>query len=157
MRKETRERRERFFAEYERCGDGARAAVAAGYDKRLASATAQRLLSATEAKNVGAGKGVAGQHPSPVDPVDLPEPLELVAVTREMVVSGLYAEARSKGKESSQASRIKAWELLAKVLGLLGQSGPSGDEADEPFMVRFDIRLDEELPVSAGCEMEAGR
>ncbi len=227
MRKGTKERQERFFAEYERCGDGARAAVAASYDERLAAFTAGRLL---EAK-ARAGEGVALPRPlppggnGPLDPrssgvgrfaeslddtisclegfqdqshaqsaqpalehPQAPEPTAtqhrgsrassrpggersgegqspspatppVTNVTREMVVSGLYEEASGEGKDPGQANRIKAWELLAKVLGLLGQSGQSGrsgDEADEPLLVRFDIRLDDEAQ-AAGSDGEAGR
>lgn len=195
MARGASERRERFFHEYEHCGDGVQAALRAGYSERMADFTARRLLreqaahKGADGKQVGekqaarrqtvepqaGGKPVEGRaravsdddqtarteqfrprvQSAPAEPEGSRAAcsgIEIVAVTRDMVLSGLYAEATSQGKESSQTCRVKAWELLARALGLIGAAGQAGqsDESVEPLVLRFDIHLDEP-------EIEAGR
>jgi len=146
-----------FFREYKLCGDGPQAAIRAGYAPRMAAAMARRLLDrepstldsekceAQGDHRPGVERRGEEQSPSPLE-TGLPEAVEhpgFKDVTRDMVVSGLYTEASDRSKESSQTCRLKAWELLAKVLGLMGQSGSAGQagEAQEPMVVRFDLRL----------------
>lgn len=62
-----------------------------------------------------------------------------VTVSRDTVVAGLLAEATGHGTGASSATRLKAWELLAKICGYVGAK-----DADGRATVRFDIRLDEE-------------
>lgn len=141
------ERQARFFIEYERCGDGRRAAMLAGYSERAAGSVSRRLLEAKQPDNhAQAGKAThaeeTGQGEPSGGPAESAQPdIEIVHVTRDMVMSGLYREARDRGKESSQTCRLKAWELLAKALGMFGTAAGSS-EGDEPLTVRFDIRLD---------------
>jgi hypothetical protein len=52
-------------------------------------------------------------------------------------LDGLLREAGRGGKDSSQANRIKAWELIGKHLGMFRDRK---DEA-EPLAVSFEITL----------------
>lgn len=156
-------RQERFFIEYERCGDGRQAAMLAGYSERAAGSVSRRLLEAKQPDNhAQAGKATHAEHaqetgqaePSGGSAESAQPDSEIIHVTRDMVMSGLHREAVSEGKESSQTCRLKAWELLAKALGMFGQAAGSS-EGDEPLTVRFDIRLDSQDEAAAGTD--AGR
>jgi hypothetical protein len=64
-----------------------------------------------------------------------------IHVSRDTVIAGLLKEALDEGPGSSQSCRIKAWELLAKVSGLM-----TPDKEEAAPRVRFDIRLDATEP-----------
>ncbi len=157
------ERQTRFFIEYERCGDGRRAALLAGYSERAAGSVSRRLLEAKQpddqaqagaATHAGHAQEAGQVEPSGGSAESAQPDIEIIHVTRDMVMCGLYREARDRGKESSQTCRLKAWELLAKALGMFGTAAGSS-EGDEPLRVRFDIRLDSQDEAAAGTD--AGR
>ena len=59
-----------------------------------------------------------------------------IAVTRDTVVAGLLAEANDREAGATPATRLKAWELLAKVCGYLNPKEDVGRVA-----VRYDFHM----------------
>ena len=56
-----------------------------------------------------------------------------------MILDGIHREATSELPEGASAARIKAWELLAKVQGMLIERSEVGQPGD------FDAVPDDEL------------
>ena len=62
-----------------------------------------------------------------------------VQITADMILDGIHREATSELPEGASAARIKAWELLAKVQGMLIERSEVGQPGD------FDAIPDDEL------------
>lgn len=112
-------RQERFHEEYRQGGDPAQAAMRAGYSPAHAARVAARLLA----------QGPEAQA------LPAPRPSLGIVVDRDTVLAGLLQEATDRGKGATQACRLKAWELIAKMCGLF--EARTEDDAS----VHFDIHL----------------
>lgn len=67
-------------------------------------------------------------------------PQDRIAVSRDTVVAGLLAEATDRSGGATPATRLKAWELLAKVCGFLNPKEDSGREKGR-VAVHYDFRM----------------
>ncbi|WP_084448537.1 terminase small subunit [Desulfovibrio inopinatus] len=120
------EKMRRFFEEYEKDKNPVQAALRAGYSPRSAASTAKKLLKRVESlSSVDQAVSTSAASPSQEAPSQL---------DRNAIVQGLLLEATT-GEQ--QSSRIKAWELLAKHLGLLSEKSAES----QAMTVTFDIDL----------------
>ena len=104
VKSELNQRQRSFVANYLAHGVAQRAALEAGYSPRTARGAAHRLLA-----NVGIAAAIARGRARAADRAE---------VTLEECIRGLHAEALRQGEGTSQAARVRAWEVLGKHLGL---------------------------------------
>lgn len=119
-------RKQRFikaFSEGPEGVDAVEAAVRAGYSPRFAKERAAQLLGDPEVRN-HLEKRLSGRSDDP-------------QFTRRAVLQGLLREAGDHSGNSSPANRLKAWELVCKLLGFFNES----KDAALPSVV-YDIRID---------------
>ncbi len=118
-------RQQRFVDEYMIDLNATQAAIRAGYSAKTAYSQGQRLLNHVELEGIIQATMV--------------EVSKRVEVTVDDVVTGLLAEAEGK-KDSTSGSRVAAWALLGKHLGM--------DRKDIQLQIdqpRFDDMSSEEL------------
>lgn len=116
-------RKSKFIREYTRHKDAVRAAVAAGYSPRLAEQRAAQLL----------------DDPQVRDRLErsLSHDTNDHQLTRKAVLNGLLREAGDHSGNSSPANRLKAWELVCKLMGFFNDT----KDGSLPTVV-YDIRID---------------
>jgi hypothetical protein len=94
-----------FVREYLVDLNGTQAAIRAGYSPATANEQAARLLAHANVREaVDAGKAARAQA---------------VEITAETVLRGLLAEAQADDGPMCKTGRVKAWELIAKHLGMM--------------------------------------
>ncbi len=130
------EKMRRFFEEYEKDNNPLQAALRAGYSPRSAASMAKKLLSRQETSN----SSDACSAPSEAETSQQTQS----QIDRNAIVQGLLLEATT-GEQ--QSSRVKAWELLAKHFGLLGEKSSEA----QTMTVTFDIDLGES---QNGCRQD---
>lgn len=123
------ERQERFCQEYSKLGNATQSAISAGYSEKTAYSAGQRLLKNVEIQiRIRELSGeIKNQNIS--DAKEMQEVLTSIlrgeAQEEVIVVEGCgdgVSEAVTKKKRPSQADRIKAINLLAKMQGVLDNS-----------------------------------
>ena len=118
-------KQEAFVREYCVDGNATKAAMRAGYSERTAHSQGPRLL-----ENVEIATAIRREHG---------KSLGRIEITVDMILDGIHREATSELPEGASAARIKAWELLAKVQGMLIERSEVGQPGD------FDAVPDDEL------------
>lgn len=116
----------RFIDEYLKGdGNGAAAAIAAGYTERRAKQTAHDLL-----KREDVAAEIARRRA---------EVTAEVKIGMQDVIFGLHKEATLTGDGSTQAGRVAAWSALGKFLGgdKLALTGPDGGPLQSVARVEF--------------------
>ena len=103
----------RFVEEFTVDLNATQAATRAGYSEKTARAIGCELLTKPDIKQA--------------IQVRLNELSNDSLVTRELIISGLLAEAMNYGDRSSHAARVGAWSQLAKVSGLNVENKPHDD------------------------------
>lgn len=106
----------RFVDEYVIDGNATRAAEAAGYSPRTAFQTGYENLRKPEIAEAIAAKQA--------------ETAKRNELTRDEIIKGLRAEANYHGSGAQHMARVKAWETLGKIAGVVTNrtevSGPDG-------------------------------
>jgi phage terminase small subunit len=100
-------KQERFVHEIATAPSAAEAARRAGYSKRSAKQRAHEV--------------VTNRDLAPVIEEVRQQVLRATDVTSEEVLTGLLKEARGLGADTSSAARTRAYELLGKNLGIIGE------------------------------------
>ena len=118
-------KQEAFVREYLVDKNATDAAKRAGYSERTAHSAGPRLLA-----NVEIATAIRHEHS---------KALGRVQITADMILDGIHREATSELPEGASSARIKAWELLAKVQGMLIERSEVGAPGD------FDAVPDDEL------------
>lgn len=98
-------KQERFVAEYLFDSNATQAAIRAGYSPKTAGQQGERLLKNVEIK-AALSVAVAKQQ-------------RRTEISADLVLGGLLTEATGTGIDSTPASRVSAWSLLAKHLGIV--------------------------------------
>lgn len=123
------ERQERFCQEYIKLGNATQSAICAGYSEKTAYSAGQRLLKNVEIQT--RIKELSGEikNDKIMDARQMQEVLTSIILQESeeevIVVEGCgdgISEAVTKKKRPSQADRIKAINLLAKMQGVLDNS-----------------------------------
>ncbi len=123
------ERQERFCQEYVRCGNATQSAISAGYSERSAKQVGSRLMTNVDLQN--RIKELSGEikNQKIIDARKMQEVLTSIILQESeeeiIVVEGCgdgMSEAVTKRKKPSQADRIKACQLLARMQGVLDNS-----------------------------------
>ena len=123
------ERQERFCQEFAKCGNATLSAINSGYSERSAKQVGQRLL--TNADLMDRIRELQGEikNKNIADAREMQEHLTSIlrgeATEEVIVVEGCgdgVSEAVTKKKKPSQADRIKAMQLLARMQGVLDNS-----------------------------------
>jgi len=97
-------KQDRFVEEYVIDFNASRAAISAGYSEKTSRSIASELLTKPDIRNA------IKMH--------LDKLSAETFINREMILSGLLKEAMDRGERSTSASRVNAWDKLAKVSGL---------------------------------------
>jgi phage terminase small subunit len=97
-------KQDRFVEEYVIDFNASRAAISAGYSEKTARSIASELLTKPDIRSA------IKQH--------LDKLSTETFINREMILTGLLKEAMDRGERSTSASRVSAWDKLAKVSGL---------------------------------------
>lgn len=103
----------RFVDQFTVDFNASQAAVRAGYSEKSARAIGCELLTIPNIK-----KAIQTR---------VKELSNDALVNRELIISGLLAEAMNYSEKSSHAARVSAWSQLAKVSGLNIESKPHDD------------------------------
>lgn len=103
----------RFVEEFTVDFNASQAAIRAGYSEKSSRAIGCELLTIPDIKTAIQTR--------------VKELSNDALVTRELIISGLLAEAMNYGEKSSHAARVSAWSQLAKVSGLNIESKPHDD------------------------------
>ena len=123
------ERQERFCQEFAKCGNATLSAINSGYSARSAKQVGQRLL--TNADLMDRIRELQGEikNKNIADAREMQEHLTSIlrgeSTEEVIVVEGCgdgVSEAVTKEKKPSQADRIKAMQLLARMQGVLDNS-----------------------------------
>ena len=123
------ERQERFCQEFAKCGNATLSAINSGYSARSAKQVGQRLL--TNADLMDRIRELQGEikNKNIADAREMQEHLTSIirgeSTEEVIVVKGCgdgVSEAVTKEKKPSQADRIKAMQLLARMQGVLDNS-----------------------------------
>lgn len=138
-------KQQRFVDEYLVDLNATQAAIRAGYSANTARQIGQENLSKPDIAAAVQARSAARQART--------------EVTQDTVVQGLLAEARSVGEDTSQAARVKAWELLGKHVGMFEEkhrhehTGPDGKPIQHEHAGRLAItaRLDQLAAAFAGA------
>jgi phage terminase small subunit len=97
-------KQDRFVENYVIDFNASRAAVSAGYSERTARSIASELLTKPDIRSA--------------IKLHLEKLSTETFINREMILTGLLKEAMDRGERSTSASRVSAWDKLAKVSGL---------------------------------------
>jgi len=103
-------KQERFVDEFLVDFDATNAAVRAGY-------------SVHSAKSIGS-ENLSKPYLKDAIKIQLDRLSAETFINREMILTGLLKEAMDRGERSTQASRVSAWDKLAKVSGLYTDTAP---------------------------------
>jgi phage terminase small subunit len=114
--KRNADKRLAFVREYLVDGNGAQAAIRAGYSSRTARQQASELLTKPDiAKAIAQGRKKLQKK---------------AGITREQVIQGLRREADGQGPDTNSKARVSALTQLGKHLGMFTErkelSGPDG-------------------------------
>ena len=107
---ELNTKQSRFVEEFTVDFNASQAAVRAGYSEKSSRAIGCELLTIPNIK-----KAIQTR---------VKELSNDALVNRELIISGLLAEAMNYGEKSSHAARVSAWSQLAKVSGLNIENKP---------------------------------
>lgn len=97
-------KQDRFVEEYVTDFNASRSAVSAGYSEKTARSIASELLTKPDIRSA--------------IKLHLEKLSTETFINREMILTGLLKEAMDRGERSTSASRVNAWDKLAKVSGL---------------------------------------
>jgi phage terminase small subunit len=127
-------KQQRFVAEYLVDGNGARAAVAAGYGRAGAKVTAHRLTHANRAvqAQIQARQAVDSQR---------------LHIERQDVIAGLLGAIEQARAQANPAAMIAGWKTLATMMGFMApqQHRVEISAAADAEMLRLERLSDAEL------------